>query len=330
MTPAGDRDGSDDGVSEQPLVSVVLPVFNDPDGLRTTVDSLVEQSYPSDRYEVLVVDNGSTDGTLTVANEYADVYEIVRALEETEIQGSYAARNRGIRNATGDVIAFIDADMWVDDTWLSDAVSEFADTSAEYMGCAVEIVPEHSTPNIYERFDVATGFPIELFVEERNMAPTCCLFVHRSVFEKVGLFDPRLVSGGDSEFGRRVAAAGYEQHYAETVTMYHPARESLREHLSKNFRIGRGSGQKARLYDDYETKPVWDLRYYLPPDPRRFRKRCSSTDGQRVWHTIALYVLFYLTKSWAYVAGRIAERRRPTNEDVSSVKRVDDGGEQYK
>ena len=88
-----------------PFVSVIVPVYNDPEGIRDCLTALSEQSYPDDRYEVIVVDNGSTDSTRSVISEFPVTFRI-----EDEIQGSYAARNTGIANAHGDVFGFVDAD----------------------------------------------------------------------------------------------------------------------------------------------------------------------------------------------------------------------------
>ena len=94
-------------------------------------------------------------------------------------------------------------------------------TDADYMDCNVELtLPDN--PSLPVRYDHHTGFPIEAYLTHQQFAPTCCLFVRRSVFNDVGLFDNRLESGGDKEFGNRVDEAGYDLHFAEDVTMYHP------------------------------------------------------------------------------------------------------------
>ena len=74
-------------------ISVIVPVYNDRDGLTATVHSLLEQEYPADRYEILVVDNRSTDGTHAAAQALSAEHPTrVRALAETQVQSSYAAR----------------------------------------------------------------------------------------------------------------------------------------------------------------------------------------------------------------------------------------------
>ena len=110
-------------------VSVVIPVYNDPSGLQDTLESLVAQNFPKDQYEIIVVDNGSTDKTLDVAKMHADKYpQLVKYVIEDNIQSSYAARNKGIIVAKGELISFIDADMTVREEWLIKIQSIFKRT----------------------------------------------------------------------------------------------------------------------------------------------------------------------------------------------------------
>ena len=116
------------------------------------------------------------------------------------------------------------------------------------------------------RYDYHTGFPIEGYLEHQQFAPTCCLFVRREVFEDVGLFDHRLISGGDKEFGNRVDNAGYTQQFAADVTMYHPTRNSLNALIAKDLRVGRGLCQLQRYHPDrYGTLGI-------PPRPTGIKR----------------------------------------------------------
>jgi glycosyltransferase involved in cell wall biosynthesis len=216
--------------------SIVIPVYNDPEGIQTTIESILPQLVDSE-VEIVVVDNDSTDQTPRVVRGYED--DRITLYHETDIQSSYAARNTGIRNTDSEILAFVDADMTVPEDWLESALNEFQSANADYMGCNVDLtLPENST--LAALYDNHTGFPIEQYLKHQQFAPTCCLFVRREVFEDVGLFDHRLTSGGDKEFGNRVYQAGYDMHFAESVTMYHPTRNSLSAHLKKDLRVGRG------------------------------------------------------------------------------------------
>ena len=125
------------------MISVVIPVYNDSEGIRTTLESLTAQTYPTNAYEVLVVDNGSADDTREVVQEYCERYPgLVSLLVEDEIQSSYAARNRGIERACGSLVAFIDADMTVEPTWAESVVASRREHGWDYMGCRIETYVE--------------------------------------------------------------------------------------------------------------------------------------------------------------------------------------------
>ncbi|WP_122088162.1 glycosyltransferase [Halalkalicoccus subterraneus] len=294
-----------------PAASVIVPVYNDPAGLDRTLSALVSQTYPD--YEVLVVDNGSTDDTPAVAADYESAHPRVTLLVEDDIQGSYAARNRGIEHAHGDVLAFVDADMTVEDDWLSSALRAMDRREAAYMGCRVEIIADRETT--VARYNQLSGFPVESYVREHHYAPTCCLLVRRAVIEDVGPFDQTLVSGGDAEFGQRVHAAGYGIEYAPEVAMYHPARESLRALTKKYVRVGRGIYQ--RRPDDRPPRERAErfARRCLPPNPITFRSRMRArrADVPRsdLFAFYALDVLRKYSKTTGYLL-EMAETRRLT------------------
>ncbi len=130
-----------------PFVSVIIPVYNEPDNIRSSLSSIVDQTYPETRYEVLVVDNGSTDETRTVVREFP-----VQLLVEDEVQGSYAARNRGIERATGEILAFTDADCVPEQEWLWSGVSKMHQADAELVAGRIRF-NFSSEKTAAERFD---------------------------------------------------------------------------------------------------------------------------------------------------------------------------------
>jgi glycosyltransferase involved in cell wall biosynthesis len=237
-----------------PSVSIIVPVYNDPEGVTTTINSLL--NLPNKiNYQILIVDNNSTDCTQSVVRAYDDQISIYKE----NICGSYAARNKGIKNADGDIFAFIDADETVNTDWLETAFQAINKQNIDYLGCDVEIQPSERT--LISQYNTHTGFPIQKYLRDEHYAPTCALLVRREVFEDVGLFDARLISGGDREFGERVYEAGYKQGYTEDATVYHPARTSFKSLAKKNVRVGRGFCQKQRYYPERYGKPG------IPPAP---------------------------------------------------------------
>lgn len=287
-------------------ISVIVPVYNDTDGIETTLTSLLGLDFPNDRHEIVIVDNGSTDATRSTAERLSAGYEHVRVIVEDDIQSSYAARNRGIEYSTGELVAFIDADMAVAETWLSRVNAFFEETGADYAGCNVEVYLPEGSKTFAGRYNVATGFPVEYYLTEQDFVPTCCLAVRRAVFDDIGQFRPRVVSGEDSEFGRRVAAAGYNQLFADDITMYHPARTTLGGLLSKSVRQGRGREQRYQQANtSIQFRPWYHPRNILPPHPGRFHARLSESSPS--YQSIVFYVIAYLCKL-AKEGGQIQER----------------------
>ncbi|WP_281194045.1 glycosyltransferase family 2 protein [Halorubrum sp. F4] len=294
--------------------SVIIPVYNDPEGIRTTLHSLTTQSSPY--YDLFPVDNNSRDSTNSVITGIADEYpNLVQPCEETDVQSSYAARNTGVEDSSGNVLLFLDADMWVSETWVADMITALVSNDYDYLGCNVEVVAEDQ-PNIWERYEQSFSFPVDTYINNKHFAPTCALAVKRDVFEEVGLFDERLESGGDKEFGQRVHRAGFEQGYAGDVTAYHPARNSWDALRSKALRIGRGRTQKRRYHPELdEPHPLHPINY-LPPSPFRLRRRFSGQDLSLPL-LVGFYLLEYvlkLTQSYGALREMLAQRRSKREE----------------
>lgn len=314
----------DGGESETPFVSVVLPVYNDPDGVETTLESLTSLHYPDECYEILVVDNDSTDETPQVIQSFADDHTNVSMLVERDVQSSYAARNRAVEVSRGDILAFIDADMHVEADWLEQIVDVLAESGADYIGCDVELyTPGERTAA--DHFDKLRGFDIERYINKLQFAPTCCLVVRREVFETVGSFDDRLVSSGDMEFGNRVADAGFDIHFAQNVTMYHPTRSSLRSNMKKAVRIGRGRYQLSKYYPErYGSKfrCLLNPAGYLPPVP------WLLSESFRGWESLSLRekAIIYAIATVASMGrsyGRVSEALETTSTSVPPENRTD-------
>ncbi len=269
-----------------PYISVIIPVYNDPDGIKDTLNSLVNQDYPANNFEIIVADNGSTDDTIDIINEYIDKYPtLVRLVVEDKIQSSYAARNRGIESSRGSVIAFIDADMSVNSDWLTKIDRSFKKHKWDYLACAVDIYLKNKS--IYGLYNKITGFPIKNYVNEGHYAPTCCLVVRKALFDELGLFDPRLIGGGDGEFGTRVYQSGRKLYFDPAIVMMHPARSSFKGLFNKYFRIGRGNFQLTMRHPDRFKglrKVYLNPLHYMPNIPWFIAMQKSKSN---TWHELS-------------------------------------------
>jgi glycosyltransferase involved in cell wall biosynthesis len=227
--------------SDVPLVSIVIPVFNQADALGRCLAALERQTYPADRFEAIVVDNGSDEPIGAVTARFPFVHAICEPAP-----GSYAARNRGIEASRGEVIAFTDADCLPADDWIERGVRAVHRLSGPGMVAGkIELTfPDPDTRTAVELFETILGFPQELFLTW-GFGATANLFTTRATFDRVGPFDARLMSNGDLELGQRVRALGLVQEYAADARVFHPARRTLFQLWKKSIRVAGGFQQVA-------------------------------------------------------------------------------------
>lgn len=189
--------------SAKPKVSIIIPVFNDQDGLDIALSSLQSQTYPSDSFEVLVVDNGSCPPI-----RISDFEGLRVRILQCETPGSYAARNAGAEAASGEIFAFTDADCSPCKEWLERGVASLTAGKGKWVvGGDVRFVPTES-PAAVALYQITTGFGQESNIQEHGFSATANLICTRTQFDAVGPFDPRLLSGGDREWCWRAAKLG--------------------------------------------------------------------------------------------------------------------------
>jgi glycosyltransferase involved in cell wall biosynthesis len=271
------------------MVSVVIPVRNSPERLRACLEGLCAQSYPADRYEVIVVDNGSTDQTPAVARSFA-----VRVLEENSVVSPYAARNAGMAVARGSILALIDASCIPEPDWLSRGVSALQSRSGDLAGGQVRFTFSEQR-SIGELADAFMNVDVEASIANHASCMAGNLFVQRRVVEALGPFERELRSGGDMLWTRRASDAGFKLIYAEDAVVQYPARP-LSALLTKQFRVGQGVPSVWTEFGIGRPGMVLRaLRGLLPPPPCGFTGRCRRRLGRtggvlaaRVWLAVWL------------------------------------------
>ena len=208
-----------------PLITVIIPHLNDEYGLAACLCSLAAQSLGSEKFEVIVVDNGSIE----LPNRVVEQYPGAILLQELR-QGPGLARNRGIEAANGDILALIDADCRAHPDWLRNALH--APRSAKepiILGGDVQIW--HETPGLIsalEAYETVFAYRFKLYIEQHGFSGTGNLVVRRSDFYKVGPFGGIEIAE-DIDWGRRARTAGYTFRYVPEMIVFHPARRSLQE-----------------------------------------------------------------------------------------------------
>ena len=219
-----------------PFVSVIIPVFNDSARLKSCLQALEVQTYPQNSYEVIVINNNSTEDIGAIVTEFKQVkFDL-----ETK-PGSYAARNKGIFIAKGDILAFTDSDCLPNFNWIEEGVRSLLSTdNCGLVGGKIEFYfKDRENPTAAELYDSHNSLQQQNYIEEKKYAATANMFTFKHIVEKIGLFDSDLKSGGDCEWGTRVFDAGYKLLYSENIIVKHPAR-SFHNLASKVVRITEG------------------------------------------------------------------------------------------
>ena len=207
-----------------PDVTVVIPHLNQPDLLALCLDSLAAQTLPADRFETLVIDNGSRD--VAAAEAVVARHPFARLVREPE-PGPGPARNRGVALARAPVVAFLDSDCIADPDWLAAHLAAFArDPETKVLGGRVVIFAAGPRPNVAEAFDLVYGIRQEVTIARHRFAATANLAVRREVFDAVGPFAGLSVSE-DMEWGQRADAAGFPTRLAADAVVRHPARDTM-------------------------------------------------------------------------------------------------------
>lgn len=280
-------------------VSVVIPVLNDPGGLAQTLDSLISQRSGRPKYEIIVVDNGSFDQTDRVIQDYVTrCPSTIKGTSEVQARSSYAARNKGIAVSHGEIIVFIDSNVTVGDTFLSQ-INTYFEAGIQYLGCNVVVTSDQST--LAGKYNVLSGFNTKRSLGREGFAQTCCLAVTRRVIATAGGFDSRLLSGGDCEFGNRVQRSGFALSFAPDIEVNHPARTSTRALLKKSFRIGRGVRQLVLNHPgrfSFMARKWYSVWFFLPPRMGSFHAKVRLSLGSSISkkQAVGFFLIMWLNK----------------------------------
>ena len=199
--------------TERPLVSIVVLTMNRIGDIRECLDSAFGQTWPN--VEVILVDNGSTDGTVEVVREE---YPAVRLVQPGSNLGCPGGRNRGVEAASGEFVFFLDDDATVDHNAVAEAVAVLlAEPKVAVVGIAV--VDYYGDGRVDTAFD-----PERMGYEPRMMANFSggASLVRREVFLQVGGFNSEFMYGGEErELAWRILASGWRVQYLPSVRMYH-------------------------------------------------------------------------------------------------------------
>jgi glycosyltransferase involved in cell wall biosynthesis len=282
----------------QGFISVVVPVYNGEATLGRCLDTLLAQTWPHLAREIIVVENGSTDRTTDIVRSYGDR---VRLLHSTA-RGPAAARQMAIPHCRGEIIAFTDADCYAKPDWLAQLAVPFADPDVGGVGGAV-LGYTHSDQTTVEAFLERAAMLDNRGGGDGEFMPriyTCNAAYRKTLLEKVGGFDTRMLTGEDVELSWRMQLqTGTRLAYAPEAHIYHHHR-ATRAGMMKQFRqYGFGEVVLDTLFGQY------------PGYPRSRRWQLKRIAGQ-VW-ALPRYAVSILLRTTRRVLGRAtyAEAEHP-------------------
>ncbi len=238
--------------ADQPTVSVIVPVRNGEDTIGDCIDAILSTDYPPERREILIVDNASTDRTAVQIHERP-----VRYLHEPE-PGVSNARNRGIAESTGEILAFVDADCLVEPQWLAELVRPFEDPEVGAVGGNLEHAPA-TTPTERQVARMLGNWQQFAFNSNPAYPITANAAYRREVIDRIGPFDPHMTRAQDVELGLRFQErSGRRLAFAETATARHRNRTTqlgfFRQQLGWAYGAGL-VGAKFEAMGGHQVKP---------------------------------------------------------------------------
>lgn len=247
-------------INEKTLISVIIPVYNDFKRLKKCIHSLMEQTF--EPLEIIIVDNNSTlEEKEKIKNLVCNKSNLIM-LEEDKIQGSYAARNKGLKYAKGDIIAFTDSDCIPKSNWIEKIKEGFIKKETDAIAGRIEFI-FNDKDSLGEIVDSLISMQNKEKVRRRGVAVTANLAVKKSIFNKIGLFNPNLKSGGDINWTNKLTKLGFDLMYDEKMVVEHPTRNE-KQLLKKRKRVVEGKINSMKGH--FSKSIMYIMKNILPPN----------------------------------------------------------------
>ncbi|WP_440946641.1 glycosyltransferase family 2 protein [Methanosarcina sp. T3] len=240
---------------EYPFVSVVAGIRNEEKFIEECIESLLQLDYPQDSYEIIIVDGMSTDKTRDLVQKYP-----VKLLLN-ERKNVAAARNLGVKNARGDLVAFTDGDCKVDPLWLKTLVIEMKDAPDD-IACVGGPNLVFDTDPVFGR---VVGYAQETFLGSGGSAqsnnstkkhyvaslPNCNAMYRKNTIVEAGYFDERFVIGQDGDLNYRINKIGYKFLYVPEAKVLHHRRGTLKSFSVRMFKYGMWMGELFKKHGEF-------------------------------------------------------------------------------
>jgi cellulose synthase/poly-beta-1,6-N-acetylglucosamine synthase-like glycosyltransferase len=226
-----------------PKASVVVCAYNAESTIRDTCEGLAQLAYPD--YEVIVVDDGSTDRTAAIAAEYP--FRLI----QTPNRGLSSARNTGLVEATGDIVAYTDADARPDPHWLHYLATAFARSS--HVGIGGWNIAPSGDGWVANCVANAPGGPMHVLLTDRlaEHIPGCSMAFKRDALIAIGGFDPQFIAAGDDvDVCWRLQERGGTLGFDAGAMVSHHNRNSLKAYWKQQYGYGRAEAKLERKFPE--------------------------------------------------------------------------------
>lgn len=254
--------------ASHPFVSVVTPIYNRRDWVAELLATIEKQTYPRDRFELIIVDDNSTDGAWEDVQKFASdsAFPVRCFRNETGIRGPGVTRNIGIEHAKGEIVAFIDSDCQADPNWLMNGVRAFSEGVGVVEGRVIP-VPGDPRPALCKIKDIDGS---------RSLFDTSNILYTRDALQKVGGFSPEFFENGypryygeDIDLGYRVKEAGWKRAFAADALVMHRNRpQSFRDWIEET-RLVFMCPYLAKKHPTARRELLF-LQYFLSPSTATF------------------------------------------------------------
>jgi glycosyltransferase involved in cell wall biosynthesis len=261
--------------AQRPRVSVITPVRDGAADIAALLACLERQTIPRERFEIVIGDDGSTDGG-TTGIETPDGHVRVAVGPP---RNSYATRNMAVAASRGEVLAFCDADCRPEPDWLERGLAALATTDIAAGRFRFDVPADRTAWTLID-MDGSKDHEHQVKI---GLAETANLFVRRDLFDLLGGLDGSIAEYGDYEFAERAVAAGVRLTFAPDAVVWHPTRDAARPLLSALWKYNRGyavhAGRAGRVPDAVK------LREWVPiVQTLRSRRRYHRSLGpDRTW-----------------------------------------------
>lgn len=251
--------------AQWPRVSVVVCAYNAADTIGECLASLDRLDYPN--YEVIVVNDGSKDGTGEIARTWWSTPGAAKRVIEVANGGLSLARNIGLEHATGEIVAYTDADVRVDPLWLAYLVQPFL--TSDVVGSGGPNVVPPDDPAIAQCVARAPGGPAHVLLDDRlaEHVPGCNMAFRRDALRAIGGFNPiYLRAGDDVDVCWRLQARGWKIGFAPAALVWHRHRSSVKAYWRQQVGYGEGEAWLAINHPDKFVggDMLWRGRIYSP------------------------------------------------------------------